>query len=108
MLYMPNPYNGLVGNILEANWSSLVVNRFFFLEKSFLDMLINIPWYSWHNLEEKLLSVGILEFSTEIDKKTGDNEMYAELFSLFAWRFFDVDPDIDIDKPRWYWLDIQR
>ncbi|PHT31787.1 hypothetical protein CQW23_28124 [Capsicum baccatum] len=36
--------------------------------------------------------------------------MYAELFSLFAWRFFDVDPDIDIDidKPRWYWLDIQR
>ncbi|XP_055817909.1 uncharacterized protein LOC129887004 [Solanum dulcamara] len=109
MFYMPNPYWYLIGNLLGANWSSSCLNKFFLLTNSLRYTLKNTPRCR-HVLETKLRLERILEFTTEIDIKTSNNQMYANLFSGFAWHFFDVDPniDIDIDKPGCYWLDMQR
>ncbi|PHT31785.1 hypothetical protein CQW23_28122 [Capsicum baccatum] len=107
IFYMPNPLCDLVGNLLGANWSSSCLNQISLLTNSFHNTLA-ITSQSSPTLEAELCFKRILEFTTEIDIKTGDNQMYADLFSGFAWHFFDVDPTTDIDKPGWYWLDIQR
>ncbi|KAM3359868.1 hypothetical protein BC332_30281 [Capsicum chinense] len=108
IFYMPNPYFYLVGNLLGANWSSSCLNQICLLTNSFRTMLSEMPQAS-QNLETRLRLLEVLDFTTEIDIKTSDSQMYANLFSTeIAWHFFDVDPKIDIDKPEWYWLYMQR
>ncbi|XP_055817899.1 uncharacterized protein LOC129886993 [Solanum dulcamara] len=107
MFYMPKPYCYLIGNLLGANWSSSCLNRIFLLTNSFRDTLTNTPRSS-PDLEAVLRLERILPFTTEIDIRTSDSQRYADLFSGFAWHFFDVDPQIDIGKPGRYWLDVQR
>ncbi|XP_006351109.1 uncharacterized protein [Solanum tuberosum] len=107
MFYMPDPYCYHIGNLLGANWSSSCLNRICLLTKSFCDRLTNTP-RSGPDLEAVIRLERILPFTTEIDIKLSDSPMYANLFSGFAWHFFDVDTNIDIGKPGWYWLDIQR
>ncbi|XP_060185532.1 protein SENSITIVITY TO RED LIGHT REDUCED 1-like [Lycium barbarum] len=107
IFYMPNLYYYLIGNLLGANWSSSCLNQIFLLTNSFRDTLTNLP-QCCRIVETRLRLERILDFTTEIGIKTSDNQMYHNLFSGFAWHFFDVDPNIDIDKPGCYWLDIQR
>lgn len=109
MFYMPSPYYYLIGNLLGSNWSSPCLNQIFLLTNSFRDTFTNLPLCDQNNLETMLRMDRIHEFTTEIDIKIGDDQMYANFFSGVAWHFFDVDPNIgiDIEKPGCYWLDLQ-
>ncbi|KAH0711764.1 hypothetical protein KY289_007723 [Solanum tuberosum] len=107
MFYMPYPYHYLIGNLLRPNWSSSCLNKIFVLTNSFRYTLINMPQCR-HALETVVRLERILDFTTEVDIETSDNQTYASLFSGLAWHFFDVDPNNDIDKPGCYWLDMQR
>ncbi|KAJ8557364.1 hypothetical protein K7X08_002989 [Anisodus acutangulus] len=105
MFYMPCPYYYLIGNLLGANWSSSCLNQTFLLTNSFLDTYFKLPRCDRNNLETMIRLQTILEFTTEIDIKASEDQMYANLFSGFSWHFFDVDPNFD--KPGRYWLDMQ-
>lgn len=107
MFYMPNPCWYLIGNLLGANWSSSCLNKIFVLTNSFSYTLTNAPRCST-SLETVIRLERILDFTTEVTIETSGNQKYANLFSGFAWHFFDVDPNNDIDKPGCYWLDMQR
>ncbi|KAM3200617.1 hypothetical protein P3L10_032979 [Capsicum annuum] len=108
MFYMPNPYPDLFGNLLGANWSSSCLNQIFLLTNSFRNTFTKLPLCDQNLLETILRLCSIREFTTEIDIKTSSDQMYANLFSEFAWHFFDVVPNDDIDKPGCYWLEMQR
>ncbi|KAF3629490.1 putative AP-1 complex subunit sigma-1-like [Capsicum annuum] len=105
---MPNPYPDLFGNLLGANWSSSCLNQIFLLTNSFRNTFTKLPLCDQNLLETILRLCSIREFTTEIDIKTSSDQMYANLFSEFAWHFFDVVPNDDIDKPGCYWLEMQR
>ncbi|KAH0776007.1 hypothetical protein KY290_007418 [Solanum tuberosum] len=107
MFYMPNPCWYLIGNLLGANWSSSCLNKIFVLTNSFSYTLTNTPRCRTV-LETVVRLQRILDFTTEVNIETSDNQTYANLFSGFAWHFFDVDPNNDIDKLGCYWLDMQR
>ncbi|MCD7446636.1 hypothetical protein HAX54_012122 [Datura stramonium] len=81
MFYMYNPYCYLIGNLLGANWSSSCLNQIFLLTNSFTYTLTNMPLCSSQTLETFPRLGRILDFTTEIDIRTGDNQMYANLFS---------------------------
>nr|XP_016510074.1 PREDICTED: protein SENSITIVITY TO RED LIGHT REDUCED 1-like [Nicotiana tabacum] len=97
MFYMPNPCYHLIGNLLGANWSSSCINQIFLLTNTLSGTLTDMPQCNCVLLETRLRLERILDFTTEIDKKTSDDQMYTDLFLEFAWHFFDVDPSIDME-----------
>ncbi|XP_018634017.1 protein SENSITIVITY TO RED LIGHT REDUCED 1-like [Nicotiana tomentosiformis] len=122
MFYMPVPSYCLIGNLLGANWSSSCINQIFLLTNSFRDALTTISPCSLNRETVQRLE-RIIPFTTEVDIKTSYAEIYTNVFSKFAWHFFDVDPIIDMetslpvteiivykrnDKEDCSWLDMQR
>ncbi|KAH0776014.1 hypothetical protein KY290_007425 [Solanum tuberosum] len=96
MFYMPVPNYCLIGNLLGANWSSSCINQIFLLTNSFHDLLTNISPCN-QNEETVQRLERILPFITEIDIKASNEEIYINVFSRFAWHFFDVGPNINIE-----------
>ncbi|PHT65628.1 hypothetical protein T459_30053 [Capsicum annuum] len=78
------------------------------LKRDFSNWIGNIEIYDPVLSPADIIVFNIREFTTEIDIKTSSDQMYANLFSEFAWHFFDVVPNDDIDKPGCYWLEMQR
>ncbi|XP_060185955.1 uncharacterized protein LOC132615371 [Lycium barbarum] len=129
MFYMPHPNYYHIGNLLGANWSSACINQIFLLTNSFRHSLTRIRPFTFNpersNLNGEVVQrlERILDFTTEIDIKASYNQIFTHLFSEFAWHFFDVDPNIDMetslpvteisnfkrnDKLERFWLDMQR
>lgn len=96
MFYMPVPNYCLIGNLLGANWSSFCINQIFLLTNSFHDLLTNISPCN-QNEETVQRLERILPFITEIDIKASNEEIYINVFSRFAWHFFDVGPNINME-----------
>nr|XP_009774940.1 PREDICTED: protein SENSITIVITY TO RED LIGHT REDUCED 1-like [Nicotiana sylvestris] len=69
----------------------------FLLTNTLSGTLTDMPQCNCVLLETRLRLERILDFTTEIDKKTSDDQMYTDLFLEFAWHFFDVDPSIDME-----------
>ncbi|KAK4366853.1 hypothetical protein RND71_014733 [Anisodus tanguticus] len=85
IFYMPCPYYYLIGNLLGANWSSSCLNQIFLPTNSFLDTYFKLPHGDRNNLETMIRLQTILEFTTDIDIKASEDQMYANLFSGFSW-----------------------
>ncbi|OIT28553.1 hypothetical protein A4A49_24656 [Nicotiana attenuata] len=96
MFYMPVPNYNLIGNFLGANWSLSCINQIFLLTNSFHHSLTSISQCSLYGETVERLE-RILPFTTEIDIKTRYKQIYTNVFSRFAWHFFDVDPNIDME-----------
>ncbi|KAH0711769.1 hypothetical protein KY289_007728 [Solanum tuberosum] len=96
MFYMPVPNYCLIGNLLGANWSSSCINQIVLLTNSFHNLLTNIlPCNQNEETVQRLER--ILPFITEIDIKASNEEIYINVFSRFAWHFFDVGPNINME-----------
>lgn len=96
MFYMPVPNYCLIGNLLGANWSSSCVNQVFLLTNSFRHLLTNISPCN-QNEETMQRLEKIIPFTTEIDIRTSYEEIYTNVFSRFAWHFFNMGPNVDME-----------
>ncbi|TMW97525.1 hypothetical protein EJD97_005380 [Solanum chilense] len=89
MFYMPSPSYFLLGNILEANWSSSSLEQIFLLTNSLEAMEEVLPSYDQFTVATRIrLSITHL-FRKEIPiPESSDCQMYPSLFLGFGWHFF--------------------
>ncbi|KAH0745702.1 hypothetical protein KY285_007359 [Solanum tuberosum] len=105
MFYMPSPSYFLIGNLLEANWSSSSLEQIFLLTNSLDAIEYALPSYDQFALGIKTRLAIAHVFKTEIPiLESSDCQMYASLFPEFGWHFFKGVKDL----PECIWLYRQR